>query len=341
MRASVVSAAVCGFILSVISPTAGHAEPTKYPLTISNCGVDVTFEKAPQQAVALGQNTAEILLLLGLEDRVAASAFWPTKVLPELEEANAKVKLLTIEIPTFETILAEEPDFVASALPLLLGPNSKVAKREDFNKVGVPTYLSPNTCLSGENSKDVITGSRDDLWNMELLYKEIEELSQIFDVADRGQALIADFKEREAKLRSVVSNDGRKLSYVFWFSSQSPSSDAYLGGKNSASGFIADLLGGENAITSEAEWPTLGWESIIAANPDVIVVASLDRNRWELDKPEAKIEFLMTDPATSQLSAVQNKAIVVMDGQAMNPSIHTIYGAEQIAEQLRALGQLK
>jgi len=92
------------------------------------------------------------------------------------------------------------------------------------------------------------------------------------------------------------STDGKQLSYVFWFSSQSPSADAYLGAKNGASGFIADLLGGKNAITADAEWPTLGWESIIAASPDVIVVASLDRNRWELDKPEAKIKFLNSDP---------------------------------------------
>ncbi|MBN0796143.1 ABC transporter substrate-binding protein, partial [Pseudomonas aeruginosa] len=93
-------------------------------------------------------------------------------------------------------------------------------------------------------------------------------------------------------------------SFVFWFSSASPSADAYVGGKNSASGFIASVLGGHNAITSETEWPTVSWESIIAANPDVIVVASLDRNRWALDKAEEKIKFLKSDPAVSQLDAV-------------------------------------
>ncbi|WP_168878965.1 ABC transporter substrate-binding protein [Rhizobium sp. P28RR-XV] len=319
---------------------AASAASTSYPLTIDNCGAKVTFQKAPERAIGLGQNGAEILLLLGLQDKMVATAFWPSKVLPELAEANSKVKLLTVEFPTFESILSENPDFVAVALPSLMGPNSKVAKREDFEKVGIPTYLSPSTCLSTAAVKDQY-GSRKELWNMDLLYKEIDELSQIFDVSDRGQTLITDFKAREAALRSRVSKDGKQLSYVFWFSSQSPSSDAYLGGKYGASGFIADLLGGRNAITAEAEWPTLGWESIIAANPDVIVVASLDRNRWELDKPEAKIKFLTSDPAVSQLPAVKNKAIVVMDGQAMNPTIRTIYGAEQVAAQLKALGLLK
>ena len=123
-------------------------------------------------------------------------------------------------------------------------------------------------------------------------------------------------------------------SYLFWFSSPSPSADAYVAGKNSASGYIATVLDGRNAVTNETEWPTMSWESIIATQPDVIVVATLDRNRWELDKPEAKIKYLTTDSATREMPAVKNGAIVVMDGSAMNPSVRTIYGAEQVAESL-------
>lgn len=321
-------------------PTKALAEPTSYPLTIDNCGQAATYAKAPQRAVGLGQNSAEIMLALGLEERMVGTAFWPSKVLDEFAEANAKVKLLSTEFPSFESVLAERPDFVAAALPSLVGPNSKVAKRDDFENLGIATYLSPSTCLDASGAKDVY-GSRATLWTSELLYKEIDELSRIFDVADRGQKLIADFKAREAELRAKVSTGERKLKYLFWFSSPSPSADAYLGGKNGASGFIANLLGGANALDTEAEWPTLGWEAIIAADPDVIVIASLDRNRWELDKPEAKIKFLTTDPAVSQMRAVRDKAIVVMDGQAMNPTLRTVYGAEEVAAQLKSLGYLK
>ena len=173
---------------------------------------------------------------------------------------------------------------------------------------------------------------------MTYLYKEIEDMATIFNVEDRGQVLIADFKNREATLRQAFSKNPKNLSFVFWFSSASPSSDAYVGGKNSASGFIANVLGGHNAITSETEWPTVGWESIIAANPDVIVVSSLDRNRWALDNAQEKIKFLKSDPAVSQLDAVRKNHIVVMDGQAMNPTIRTLYGAEQVGEQLKKMG---
>ncbi|MDR8351112.1 ABC transporter substrate-binding protein, partial [Acinetobacter baumannii] len=88
--------------------------------------------RPPERVVALGQNTVEILLLLGLQKQVVASAFWPTRVLPQLAEQNAKIKTLTVEIPSLESVLAQNPDFVPAQLPLLLGPESKVAKREDL-----------------------------------------------------------------------------------------------------------------------------------------------------------------------------------------------------------------
>ncbi len=58
---------------------------------------------------------------------MVASAFWPTSVLPQLAEQNAKIKTLTVEIPSTESVLAQNPDFVPAQLPLLLGPESKVA----------------------------------------------------------------------------------------------------------------------------------------------------------------------------------------------------------------------
>ena len=316
------------------SAGAAHAR-TDYPLTIENCGLSVTFEQAPQNAVALGQNSAEIMLLLGLEDRMAATAFWPNSVLPEVAEANSGVELLTVEFPTLESVLSKQPDFVAAMLTTLLGPDSKVAKRSDFEELGIPTYLSPSACATTLDANDAY-GSREQLWSMDLLYKEIEDLSRIFDVADRGDALIEDFKAREAALRKQFS-ENEDLTFLFWFSSPSPADDAYLGGGNGPSGYIADILGGTNAITTEADWPAVGWEGIMAADPTVFVAAQVDRNRWDLDTAENKIEFLTSDPTVSQMEAVREGRILTMSGAAMNPSIRTLYGAEQVAEQLKAL----
>ncbi len=240
--------------LGLMFTAVSSALATTYPLTIENCGYQETFTRPPERVVALGQNTVEILLLLGLQKQVVASAFWPTSVLPQLAEQNAKIKTLTVEIPSLESVLAQNPDFVPAQLPLLLGPESKVARREDLATVGVNSYVSPGMCATKKATGDMY-GSRQKLWDMTWLYQEISDFARIFNVEDRGQALIADFKKREADLRQEFGKSKKDLSFVFWFSSASPSADAYVGGKNSASGFIASVLGGHNAITSETEWP--------------------------------------------------------------------------------------
>src|SRR5690606_17298957 len=92
---------IAGFIAAlVMATTPAWASSTQYPLTIKNCGIDVTFTKAPARAVGLGQGSAEIMLMLGLEDKMVGTAFWPNKPMPQLAEAYAKVKLLSIEFPT-------------------------------------------------------------------------------------------------------------------------------------------------------------------------------------------------------------------------------------------------
>lgn len=167
--------------LGLMFTAVSSALATTYPLTIENCGYQETFTRPPERVVALGQNTVEILLLLGLQKQVVASAFWPTSVLPQLAEQNAKIKTLTVEIPSLESVLAQNPDFVPAQLPLLLGPESKVAKREDLATVGVNSYVSPGMCATKKATGDMY-GSRQKLWDMTWLYQEISDFSRIFNV---------------------------------------------------------------------------------------------------------------------------------------------------------------
>nr|VXZ83667.1 Uncharacterised protein [Klebsiella pneumoniae] len=73
-------------------------------------------------------------------------------------------------------------------------------------------------------------GSRQKLWDMTRLYQEISDFARIFNVEDRGQALIADFKNVKPTCATNLVKQ-KDLSFVFWFSSASPSADAYVGGK--------------------------------------------------------------------------------------------------------------
>ena len=73
-----------------------------YPMTIENCGHTVTVDAPPQRAVSLNQGSTEILLSLGLADRMVGTATWTDPVRDNLAAANATVPRLADNKPSFE-----------------------------------------------------------------------------------------------------------------------------------------------------------------------------------------------------------------------------------------------
>lgn len=72
---------------------------SNYPLTITNCGQDVVVDAPPQRAVSLNQSSTEILLSLGLADRMVGTATWTDPVRDNLASENAKVPRLADNKP--------------------------------------------------------------------------------------------------------------------------------------------------------------------------------------------------------------------------------------------------
>jgi len=311
---------------------------TQYPLTLENCGRQITFEKAPEKIVSIGQGMTEVLFSLGLADKVAGTAVWVGPVLPQYAEANSRIKRLADNDPSFEAVVGQEPDLVAAEFEWHVGAQGSVGKREQFADLGIETYIAPADCVAKINT-DGGDGVRETLFTMDLVYREIAELSEIFDVKDRGDALIAELKKREADaVASIAGAAGKNLPVVFWFSSKEVNGDAFIAGKNSAPAYILKTIGAKNVVTTEEEWPLVGWETIAQANPAVIVLATMDRRRYAADDPKVKIDFLENDPVTRELDAVKNKHFVMMDAQSMNPTIRTIDGIETLANGIKAFG---
>ncbi|MBN8953474.1 MULTISPECIES: ABC transporter substrate-binding protein [unclassified Rhizobium] len=326
------------FALGLTGFAASGFAATQYPLTINNCGEKVTFQKAPAKIVSIGQGMTEILFSLGLADKIAGTAVWVGPVLPQYAEANAKIPRLADNDPSFESVVGKEPDLVAAEFEWHVGTQGSVGKRQQFSELGINTYVAPTDCVAKVNT-DGGDGVRKELFTMGLVYQEIDELAQIFDVKDRGDALIADLKKREADaVASIAGAKAKDLPIVFWFSSKEVSGDAYIAGKNSAPAYILKTIGARNVVTTEEEWPLVGWETIAQANPAVIVIATMDRRRYAADDPKVKVDFLEKDPVTSQLDAVKNKHFVMMDAQSMNPTIRTIDGIEILAKGIKSFG---
>ncbi|TCR67259.1 ABC transporter substrate-binding protein [Bosea sp. BK604] len=324
--------------LGTLVAGAALAAPTQYPLTLENCRESVTFNAPPKRVVAIGQTQTEILYALGLGDRVVGTAVWFSPVAKPYEAMNAKVKRLADNDPSFEAVLAQEPDLVTAMFEWHVGPNGIVGKRDQFAKMKVPTYVSPTDCVGKDNSGPG-DGVRTQMFTMELVYRNIREFGGIFDVADRAEKLIAELKAREEKaVQAVADAKARDVPVVVWFSSKDIKGDGFMAGRNGVPAYILSKLGARNIIATNEEWPLVGWESIAAANPAVIVAVKMDRRRFPADDIEKKLDFLKTDPVASKLDAVRNNRIVIMDVGATRAGLDTIDGIETLAKAIASFG---
>lgn len=302
-----------------------------YPRTIDNCGETTRLQQPPSRVVSLNQGSTEILLSLGLGDRLAGTATWTDPILPELRKANADVPRLADNMPSFESVLDKEPDLVTASFESTLGVGG-VATREQFRDLGVASYLSPTDCLGKDNS-GAGDGSRSKPLTMDVLHQEIRDLATLFGVEQRGEQLIADLRNRLQKASETAASD---TSVMYWFAnSESP----YMAGCCGAPGIMTRAVDANNTFAdTEAEWPQVNWETVAERNPDVIVLGDLTRRSETAESGKAKMEFLESHPVTKNLPAVKNKRYVQMSGQAMNPSIRTVAGAEKLAGKLREFG---
>ncbi|MFH9234431.1 ABC transporter substrate-binding protein [Streptomyces globisporus] len=314
---------------------AGAADGKKaggFPLTLKNCGRTVTVKAPPRQAVSVDQGSTEILLSLGLADRIAATATWSDPVMKGLEKANAGVERISVNRPSSEKVLDMEPDFLSASFASTLAKGG-VAPREQFEKLGVPTYISPADCVGKDNSGSG-DGARTAPLTMDSVYTEVRELAQVFGVPERGDALVKKLRARVDRATDGVDASGTSL--LYWFSdSKAP----YLAGCCGAPGVITEELGARNVFDdTRDEWPQISWETVADRNPDVLVIGDLSRTTQTAESAEKKIEFLESNPVTKTMDAVRNRRYVLLSGQAMNPTIRTVEGLERVAAGLRDFG---
>lgn len=310
---------------------------TDYPLTIHNCGWEQTYHEAPSNVVTIGQAATEILYTLDLADKIAGTSVWFNEVLPAYQTQNQAIPRLADNDPSFESVLAKRPDFVAVQYEWHVGEQGIVATRAQFHDVGVNSYILPMDCDQKDNSIG-LDGTRLDQFSTVALYKSIDQLATIFNVPERGQQVIDSLKSREQDaIQRAQDAQSQARSAVFWYSSANIAVDPYVAGQKGPAGYLMKTLGIENVVKSDEEWPAVGWETITKANPDIIVIAKMDRRRFPADDYLKKIEFLKSDPVTKQMDAVKHDRIVVMDALEMDATIRLIDGLEKLTHAIEDL----
>lgn len=268
----------------------GDTAPPGYPVTVTNCGVTTTYERPPERVVAVGQYVTEIMLALGLEDRLVGTAYSGDGVSPQYRDAYQRIPVLAEEYPSYEVLLAAAPDFVYGGQGGAFG-EQEGRSRERLREAGIETYLNVHEC-------------RPEAMTMAHVWHELRTIATIFGVEQRAQALIEDFEAELVRTQRMLAGAEPVSVFVYDSGTKAPMT---AGGKGIVNEIIR-LAGGRN-IFSEVndEFGDVSWEQVIQRRPERILI--MDYGSTSL---EQKKQFLLSNPALTDVPAVQQQRFAVL-----------------------------
>ena len=140
------------------------------------------------------------------------------------------------------------------------------------------------------------------------IFREIKEISVVFDVKEAGDNLIKDLQERidliKHKLKFFPSKP--KVALIEWLS------PIMVAGNWIPE--LVEIAGGTPLLAENGKHsPFVEWQQIYDANPDILIVASCG---FSIARTLQEIDLLLNLPGWRDLEAVKNNRIYIADGNA-------------------------
>ncbi|MFE9258782.1 ABC transporter substrate-binding protein [Streptomyces sp. NPDC006879] len=289
-----------------------QGSPAGFPFTVTNCGVQTTFDAPPKRAVTMNQHTTEILLALGLGDRIVGTAYLDDAILARYRSDYQGIKVLAKEYPSKEVLLAAAPDFVYGGYTSAFDEGAG-RDRAGLEKSGVATRLSVEYCTEGKVGLDQ-------------LRTEITEVARVFGVPERGARLLAEGQRRIEAVKAKVSAAEHPSVFVY----DSGDNTAFTSGGHGIGNEIISLAGGDNVFSDLKDtFGDVSWEQVVQRRPEVVVIYDYGGTTVE-----AKKKRLLQDPALREVPAVRDRRFAVLPLSSAVLGVRVADAVEELARQL-------
>ena len=295
---------------------ATSAAAQAYPVTVASCNRDVTFKEPPARAVSNDVNLTEMMLALGLSDRmVGYTGVSEWKTLDEALRANVEqLPELSPDYPTKEVLLGADADFYFAGWNYGMKVGGEVTP-ETLSQFDIAVYELTESCI---HIMERPRSSMDDM------YVDLLNLGKIFGVEDKAEALVAGYKQELAEFTASLP-DSETPPKVFVY--DSGEGKPFTAGRFAIPTALIEAAGGTNIMDDLASsWAEIGWEPVIERNPDVILIVNYGNVT-----AEQKIEFMKGNPAFKDIPAVRNDRFVVLEYVEATPGPRNIAAIKRLA----------
>lgn len=325
--ATLASVSLLTALTSVLTACAGAPSEEKtssttdgYPVEVTTCGFTSTLDARPTRAITMNQGATEVALALGVEDQLAGTAYIDDAVPAKWKEAYDAVPVLSEKYPDHETVISAKPDFVYGSY-ISAYDDEAAGSQKQLEDLGIASMTSLFGC--GDGDAKPVGGT-----TFETVWDEIDLVAKAFGVPERAEPIRTD---QAAVLEDLAAEKPGAGVDVFWYDSGDKT--PYVGTGEGGPQLILDAVGATNVFADIPHgWTDVAWEKVIAADPDVIVLADAS---WSTAKE--KIAYLKNDPVLSTMRAVRAGAFVALPFSETTPGVRLADGAVNVAGQLEEL----
>ena len=283
--------------------------------TVQSCNRTVTFDTPPERAISNDVNLTEMMLVLGLADRmVGYTGISGWKTLDEEMRAGVKeLPELSAKYPSKEVLVGADADFFFAGWNYGMKVGGEVTP-ETLAPFGIKVYELTESCTQ------IMHKGRARINDM---YVDLSNLGTIFGVQERATDLIDGYKtELDSFTGSLRTGDPLRV-FVYDSGEDAP----FTAGLYAMPTALIEAAGGMNVMeTFEKSWGTVTWEEVVERNPEVIVIV----NYGEVTA-EQKRDFMMSNPAFAELDAVKNDRFVTLEYVEATPGPRNIRAIKTLA----------
>lgn len=284
--------------------------------TVQSCNRTVSFDAPPARAISNDVNLTEMMLVLGLADRmVGYTGISGWKTLDEEMRAGIEaLPELSAKYPTKEVLVGADADFFFAGWNYGMKVGGEVTP-DTLAPFGIKVYELTESCTHIMNKGKA---------SIEDMYADLTNLGTIFDVPDKAATLIDGYKADLASFADTLETGDPLRVFVYDSGEDAP----FTAGLYAMPTALIEAAGGMNVMEDfEKSWGTVTWEEVVERNPEVIVIV----NYGEVTA-EQKRDFMMSKPAFAELDAVKNDRFVTLEYVEATPGPRNIQAIKTLAE---------
>ena len=296
------------------------ASVAAHPVTVTSCDREVTFDAPPSRAISNDVNLTEMMLALGLSDRmVGYNGVSEWKTLDETLRANVdQLPELSPDYPTREVLLGADADFYFAGWNYGMRVGGEVTP-QSLASFGIAVYELTESCIH------VMKRPKSSIEDM---YADLLNLGLIFGVEDKAEALVEGYRQELADFSANLSHGEAPGVFIYDSGENKP----FTAGRYAMPTALVEAAGGVNIMDDvESSWVEIGWEAVIERNPEIVVIV----NYGEVSADQ-KIAFMKDNPAFKDIPAVRNDRFVVLEYVEATPGPRNIAAIKRLAAEFNA-----